>query len=147
MVSHADSENRFSGLHCFSDVVYGWRTESRVTGTVGNKQSVELHLVKIVIPGYAHDCRIPFQQAADDVVFHTAIDQYHFVLSAAVDNHLLAACFCNLIFVIGIHKRYIGFTRKDQFTKHCPFFPDQLGQFARVDAVDGRYFVFLQPVA
>jgi hypothetical protein len=67
------------------------------------------------------------------------------VTAIAVCNHFFAGRFCHLIFIIGIDKRDIFFIGENQFTEHRSLFANKFGQLARIDAVNGRNFVFDKP--
>ena len=60
-------------LHRLTDVLNGSITGVGIAGTIGDKQSVELQPVEIIVPGNADDFHPPSQQTADDVSLHTAI--------------------------------------------------------------------------
>ena len=71
---HADAEDReLLILHRLTDVLNGSITGVGIAGTIGDKQSVELQPVEIIVPGNADDFHPPSQQTADDVGLHTAI--------------------------------------------------------------------------
>ena len=52
-----------------------------------------------------------------------------------------------MVFAVGVNKFHILLVGKQQFALHRTVFTNDFGQFARVDAVDCRNFVLLQPVA
>ena len=74
LIAHADAEDReLLILHRLTDVLNGSITGVGIAGTIGDKQSVELQPVEIIVPGNADDFHPPSQQTADDVGLHTAI--------------------------------------------------------------------------
>ena len=74
LIAHADAEDReLLILHRLTDVLNGSITGVGIAGTIGDKQSVELQPVEIIVPGNADDFHPPSQQTADDVSLHTAI--------------------------------------------------------------------------
>lgn len=123
---------------------------SQVSGSPGPLEinsPVEFQRVEIVIPRYSHDGYIAFQQAADNVMFHAAIDENHPFFSGTVCNDFFAAYMSDLIDEIGIDKIDFVFILKNDFSFHATLFPEQFGQFARIDTRDARYFFFFQPFA
>ena len=124
LITHTDTEYRFICFHRCADVGNSCFAVSRISGSVGDKQSVIFQRIKIIIPRHPNNGCIPFEQTAYDVMLHSAIHQHHSVFSIAIRNYFRAACFCYLIFIIGIDKRNIFILRKNQFSKHRSFFPN-----------------------
>ena len=80
-------------------------------------------------------------------MFHAAIDENYPFFSGTVCNDFFAAYTSDLIDEIGIDKINFVFILKNDFSFHATLFPEQFGQFARIDTRDARYFFFFQPFA
>ena len=58
-----------------ADVSHGGLALVRVSGAVGQEESVELQLVEVVVPRNAYHFHAAPQQTADNVRFHAAVYQ------------------------------------------------------------------------
>ena len=119
----------------------------RITGTVGNKQSIEFDVVKVIIPWHTNHGCVAIQKTTDNVVFYAAVNKQYAVFSFSIRNYFSATYFCYLILIIGIYKLNIITIRENKFPSHRSFFTNQLCQLTGVYAKYSWYFILYQPFA
>ena len=74
-----------------------------------------------MVPRNSDDGGVPLKQVADNVKFHTAVQQKDSVLSIAINLLFTHAYLCHEVLQVGIVS--FGFIfLKNQFSQHGPFF-------------------------
>src|SRR5574344_73639 len=146
LVAHTDTEYRFASVHCLAQMFLGDSAEFRIAGTIGNEESVVVHISEIIIPRDSDNCNVSLNEAAQDIVFDTAIHQNDLFVSCLVCDRLLATYNCNLILLIRISDRKTFFNAfRYDHSKHRAILPQCLSQRPGVNAVDSWDFLFLEP--
>ena len=151
LVAHADAH---AGTHVFvlqelSDVSNRLGAGVGVAGTVGEEETVELKGVEVIVPRNTNDLHATFEQTANDVVLHAAIDKHHALASfaTAIANHFFAGNAGDIVHSFILCRRNaVGLIVKDNLAHHHAVLTQHLGQFAGVDAGDAVDFFALEPI-
>ena len=148
LVAHADAVDGFARLHELLDMLYGLAAQVRVARAVRDEQTVKrfAHLVEVVVPRYHRDVDVVAQQAADDVLFHTHIDQADFLLAVAEVLHLLGRYDGHLVHQVRVFKFDVLATVKDNLALHRTLLSQHFSEFSGVDALDANHLLLLEPV-
>ena len=148
LVAHADAENGLLGGHGGLNVTDGLAAVLGVAGAVGDEQAVVVHGIEIIVPGYADDLDVAgAEEAAEDVVLDSAVEQHYFLpLRVAVTDHLLAADYGHLVFRARVVKclRYLETFGHDA-AGHGALFTENLGDLPRIHSEDAGDAVLLEP--
>ena len=146
LVPHADAEDGLVFLHGLPEVPHRGLTQFRVAGAIGDEQPVVFKCVEVVVPRYPYQADAPFYEAAQDIVFHSAVDQHHCFVAVSVTYCLRAAYQRHLVLGIGVGDGEIpaGAMRLDD-AGHRAFFAQGLREGPGVYAVDTGYVLFLEP--
>ena len=150
LIPHTDTEDGLvAQSHRLTNILYSLITRIRIARSVRNKQSIVFHSCEIIIPRHANHLHATLQQTSDNIGFHTAIHQNHFlfVRSLIVTNHFFARNLIHIInaFVTGFGL-IIGIVIKHNFPHHHPMFAKHLCQFAGINAGNAGHLLALQPV-
>ncbi len=147
LYAHTDTEQGFAYGEGMFDIFDGRFQGARVTGTIGNDNTVESHIEKIVIVRDANHIEAAFEQAAYDVHFYAAVDQ---------DDRGSFVAYSIFLHVVGAdeggHASGVGvevvdvLIVDDNLAQHAAFFAEAFGQGTRVDVGQTGNSLGCQPV-
>ena len=102
LIAHADSENRFVSLQGNFQMVNGFPAKDRITRSVGDKESIPIQGIEIIVPRDPQDRRPPGCKAAKNLMLDATVDQDDFFRSVTIDQDFPATDFCDLVFGIRV---------------------------------------------
>ena len=149
LVTHTDTADRLATLvNLLANNVYCILAHIWVTRTIGQEQSVEVHIGVIVIPWHTDHLYASVDEATDDVCLHTAVNENHLLAGTLViTDNLLAAHLVNEVYTLVVSLRdVVWFIIKENLTHHHTMFTKHLSQLTGIDACDSWHFLALQPV-
>ena len=149
LVTHTDTADRLAALaNLLANNVYCILAHIRVTRTIGQEQSVEVHIGVIVIPWHTDHLYASVDEATDDVCLHTAVNENHLLAGTlVVTDNLLAAHLVNEVYTLIVSLRnVVRLIIKENLTHHHTMLTKHLSQLTGIDACDSWHLFALQPV-
>ena len=151
LVAHADAH---AGTHVgrsqeLADILDRGHTGLGGRRIIKQKKTAEPHPVEVIVPGHTHHVHSPPQEAADDIGLHAAVHQDDGLcgVRCVVSDDLLAAHLSHevhpLVLSLGNIVRLVV---EENLSHHHTMLAQHLGQFAGIDARDGRHLLALEPV-
>ena len=151
LVAHTDAEYRTSDVHRLPYVLHCDSAIVRVAGAVRYEQAVIVLYggvcIEIIVPGHPYHLYSSLEEAADDVMLHSAIHQHHlFACSLTVADDVAARCRGHQVAFIGILiiRHHTAFLH--QPAQHRSAFTQYLRQAAGVDSPYTGYTLFPEPL-
>mmetsp|Transcript_13523 Transcript_13523/g.43255 ORF Transcript_13523/g.43255 Transcript_13523/m.43255 type:complete len:311 (-) Transcript_13523:590-1522(-) len=129
-----------------------------VSGTVGDEESVERLAAEVVVPRHEQQLDALGHEVADDVRLDAAVDgkDAHALAVLALPRRRVRDEEARLfernlgdeveVVRVDLRHRRLGGARGHNLAEHGALLADVLGEGARVDAVDARHVVLLEPV-
>ena len=148
LVAQTDAEDRLAQRDRLADVGDRRPALLRVAGAVRQHHAVVVDLREVVVPRHADHRRVPLRQAAHDVVFAAAVDQYDPVLPVSVRFDLFRADERRQVLLVRIDElRGLGRAFDHELAEHDAPLADDLRDPARVHAPNARHAVVLEPLS
>ena len=150
LVTHTDTADGFAThRHLFLQDIDSLNTTVWIARTISQKQSVELHIGIVVVPGHTNHLHSATYQTADDVLLHTAVNQHHAsACSFVIFNNVFARNLLHPVYVLVCRERVAAHRAFElQAAHHHAVLTQHLRQLAGINAGNSWHLLTLQPVA
>ena len=149
LITHTDTTDRLAALaDLLADDIDSILAHIRVARSVGQEQTIKVHIGIIVVPWHANHLYTSVDETTDDVGLHATVDQNHLLAgSLVVADNLLAAHLVYKVNSLVVSLRdVVGLIVENDFTHHHTMLTKHLSQLTCVDTRNAGHLLTLQPV-